>query len=157
MSKEMNIEEAIERLKYIDMAYDCNNYYSRYDLDCISTVLSELESLKQEYNNELDEGLKMSELLKEQAKEIKKLREENTSWKIAFNEEEKEIERLSNIKCELELTRKSDYISKDKIKKSLKKLDAMKESIYKGYYARYTLGEIFAIESYLIKLLKEGE
>ena len=36
-------EEAIERLKYIDRYYDCNNYYSRYDLDCIETVLNLLE------------------------------------------------------------------------------------------------------------------
>ena len=36
-------EEAIERLKYIDMQYDCNNYYSRYDLDCIEIVLNLLE------------------------------------------------------------------------------------------------------------------
>ena len=40
----MNEEEAIERLKYIDMQYDCNNYYSRYDLDCIETVLNILEN-----------------------------------------------------------------------------------------------------------------
>ena len=39
----MNEEEAIERLKYIDMQYDCNNYYSRYDLDCIEAVLKLLE------------------------------------------------------------------------------------------------------------------
>lgn len=37
-------EEAIERLKYIDMQYDCNNYYSRYDLDCIEIVLNLLEN-----------------------------------------------------------------------------------------------------------------
>lgn len=36
-------KEAIERLKYIDMQYDCNNYYSRYDLDCIETILNLLE------------------------------------------------------------------------------------------------------------------
>lgn len=39
----MNKEEAIERLKYIDMAYNCNNYYSKYDLDCIETVLQLLK------------------------------------------------------------------------------------------------------------------
>lgn len=39
----MNEEEAIEKLKYINMAYDCNNYYSRYELDCIETVLNLLE------------------------------------------------------------------------------------------------------------------
>lgn len=40
----MNEEEAIEKLKYINMAYDCNNYYSRYELDCIETVLNLLEN-----------------------------------------------------------------------------------------------------------------
>ncbi len=39
----MNEEEVIEKLKYINMAYDCNNYYSRYELDCIETVLNLLE------------------------------------------------------------------------------------------------------------------
>lgn len=44
----MNEEEAIERLKYIDRQYDCNNYYSRYDLDCIETVLNLLENKDKE-------------------------------------------------------------------------------------------------------------
>lgn len=44
----MNEEEAIERLKYIDRQYDCNNYYSRYDLDCIETVLNLLEKKDEE-------------------------------------------------------------------------------------------------------------
>lgn len=39
----MSKEEAIERLKYIDMAYNCNNYYSKYDLDCIEKVLQLIE------------------------------------------------------------------------------------------------------------------
>lgn len=32
--------EAIEKLEYVNRWYDCNNYYSRYELDCIDTVLS---------------------------------------------------------------------------------------------------------------------
>ena len=32
--------EAIEKLEYVNRRYDCNNYYSRYELDCIDTVLS---------------------------------------------------------------------------------------------------------------------
>ena len=44
----MNEQEAIERLKYIDMQYNCNNYYSRYDLDCIETVLNLLEKKDQQ-------------------------------------------------------------------------------------------------------------
>lgn len=41
-------KEAIERLKYIDMQYDCNNYYSRYDLDCIETILNLLQTQQAE-------------------------------------------------------------------------------------------------------------
>ena len=39
----MCIEEAINRLKYINNNYDCNNYYFKYDLDCIAMVLNNLE------------------------------------------------------------------------------------------------------------------
>ena len=53
-----NIEEAIDRLEYVNRAYDCNNYYSRYDLDCIEILLSdykrvlkENEQLNAEVNN----------------------------------------------------------------------------------------------------------
>lgn len=33
-------EEAIEKLEHVNRYYDCNNYYSRYELDCIETVLN---------------------------------------------------------------------------------------------------------------------
>ena len=33
-------KEAIDRLNYINRAYDYNNYYSTYDLDCIDVVLN---------------------------------------------------------------------------------------------------------------------
>ena len=58
-------KEAIERLKYINMAYDCNNYYSRYDLDCIETALNllktqqaEIEQYKYLYQKALDNTIK---------------------------------------------------------------------------------------------------
>lgn len=41
-------KEAIERLKYINMAYDFNNYYSRYDLDCIETALNLIQTQQAE-------------------------------------------------------------------------------------------------------------
>ena len=47
----MTDKEAIERLKYINMAYDCNNYYSRYDLDCIETALNLLQTQQAEIEN----------------------------------------------------------------------------------------------------------
>lgn len=44
-------KESIERLKYINMAYDCNNYYSRYDLDCIETVLNLIQTQQAEIDS----------------------------------------------------------------------------------------------------------
>ena len=49
-----NVEEAIDRLEYINKAYDCNNYYSRYDLDCIEILLSDYKRVLKE-NEELKE------------------------------------------------------------------------------------------------------
>ena len=40
-SIENSIEEAIERLEYIDRTYSCNNYYSIWDLKCIEILLSD--------------------------------------------------------------------------------------------------------------------
>lgn len=47
-----NVEEAIDRLEYINRAYDYNNYYSRYDLDCIQILLSDYKRVLKE-NEEL--------------------------------------------------------------------------------------------------------
>jgi hypothetical protein len=33
-------KKAVEKLEYVDRQYDCNNYYSRYELDCIEIVLN---------------------------------------------------------------------------------------------------------------------
>ena len=49
---ENSMEEAIERLEYIDRAYSCNNYYSVWDLKCIEILLSEYKKLQKE-NEEL--------------------------------------------------------------------------------------------------------
>lgn len=59
MSKSDNkeLEEAIERLGHIEKYYDCNNYYSKYDLDCIETVLKELKRLQKE-NDKLERANK---------------------------------------------------------------------------------------------------
>lgn len=63
----MSEEKAIDRLKYIDMAYDCNNYYSKYDLDCIETVLQLLEQ-KDTRTEELEKAL-----IEEQLKHTEKI------------------------------------------------------------------------------------
>lgn len=58
-------EEAIEKLRYVNRWYDCNNYYSRYELDCIDTVLSlikenqtEIEKYKSLYDRALSDLVK---------------------------------------------------------------------------------------------------
>lgn len=50
--KENSIEEAIERLEYIDRTYSCNNYYSIWDLKCIEILLSDYKRVVKE-NEEL--------------------------------------------------------------------------------------------------------
>lgn len=52
--KENSIEEAIERLEYIDRTYSCNNYYSIWDLECIEILLSDYKRVLKE-NEELEE------------------------------------------------------------------------------------------------------
>ena len=65
--KENSIEEAIERLEYIDRTYSCNNYYSIWDLKCIEILLSdykrvlkENEQLKNDIKNMYDEEVVIS-------------------------------------------------------------------------------------------------
>lgn len=52
---ENSIEEAIERLEYIDRAYNYNNYYSTWDLKCIEILLSDYKRILKE--NEQKEEL----------------------------------------------------------------------------------------------------
>lgn len=49
-----SIEEAIERLEYIDRTYSCNNYYSIWDLKCIEILLSNYKRVLKE-NEKKDE------------------------------------------------------------------------------------------------------
>lgn len=58
MSMTNEQREAIEKLEYVNRWYDCNNYYSRYELNCIDTVLSLIKEQQQEI-----EGLKNKEVL----------------------------------------------------------------------------------------------
>ena len=62
--KEDSIEEAIERLEYIDRIYSCNNYYSIWDLKCIEILLSDYKRV-----------LKENEVLKNQEATQKKINE----------------------------------------------------------------------------------
>ena len=68
--------EAIEKLEYVNRWYDCNNYYSRYELDCIDTVLSlikeqqaEMEDLKNK-SVLIKRYFKKCDLIKQKDKQI---------------------------------------------------------------------------------------
>ena len=67
--KENSIEEAIERLEYIDRTYSCNNYYSIWDLKCIEILLSD-------YKRVLKENAELKNRLKEKDKIIDLMAEE---------------------------------------------------------------------------------
>ena len=62
--------EAIEKLEYVNRWYDCNNYYSRYELDCIETVLSlikaqqgEISKYKTLYERALSDVVKADKII----------------------------------------------------------------------------------------------
>lgn len=69
-----SIEEAIERLEYIDRAYSCNNYYSVWDLKCIEILLSDYKRILKE-NEELLE-VKVSASAHNRILELEKENEE---------------------------------------------------------------------------------
>lgn len=69
-------KEAIERLKYIDMQYDCNNYYSRYDLDCIETILNLLQTQQAEIEKKDKEILELKKENRELGNQINILTDE---------------------------------------------------------------------------------
>ena len=91
------LEEDIKRLKYIDRYYDCNNHYSRYDFDCIETVLKELEALQETIESK-DRLLAITTIeLNTAEEELERLQEENKNLKKANREkaeENKEIKEL---------------------------------------------------------------
>lgn len=62
-SIENSIEEAIERLEYIDRTYSYNNYYSIWDLKCIEILLSDYKRVLKE-NEELKETYKSEKKMK---------------------------------------------------------------------------------------------
>ena len=59
-SIEDSVEEAIERLEYIDRAYNCNNYYSTWDLKCIEILLSDYKRVLKE-NEQLNKKVDLME------------------------------------------------------------------------------------------------
>ena len=107
-----DIEEAIERLEYIDRTYSCNNYYSIWDLKCIEIILSDYKRV-----------LKENEELKEDRDKFKKALGRRITY---CNELEKDLfENGSNYFI-------PKQIVKDKIEELKKKVEELTDD--KGYW-----------------------
>lgn len=107
-----DIEEAIERLEYIDRTYSCNNYYSIWDLKCIEIILSDYKRV-----------LKENEELKEDRDKFKKALGRRITY---CNELEKDLfENGSNYVI-------PKQIVKDKIEELKKKVEELTDD--KGYW-----------------------
>lgn len=95
-----SIEEAIERLEYIDRTYSCNNYYSIWDLKCIDILLSDYKRVlkENEHKTEKIENQK-SELaiLNDKQKDFNKLQNTLKSYKGQFRRQEKENEKINSL------------------------------------------------------------
>lgn len=104
------IEEAKERLKYINMAYDCCNYYSRYDLDCIETLLQYIDQLE---------------------KKVKELEKYKRLAKANLSDSEEFKNNMCNHRCLLK-TELYNSIPKEKVKEKIEEL-----SNTKGDFATY--------------------
>ena len=83
---ENSIEEAIERLEYIDRAYSCNNYYSVYDLKCIEILLSDYKRVLKE-----NEELKKSKITYERVRNIQIENKEIVNKKYISKQKIKEV------------------------------------------------------------------
>lgn len=118
--KENSIEEAIERLEYIDRAYSCNNYYSIWDLKCIEILLSDYKRV-----------LKENEILKE---------EKEQAWEEWNNLEQGSYETEQKLKQQIKKLQKENEELKNKI------MDKELEIIGIEEYTKASMGEI--IEQY---------
>ena len=99
MDIENSVEEAIERLEYIDRTYSCNNYYSRWDLKCIEIILSDYKRVlkENEHKTERIENQKAElAILNEKQKELNKLQNTLSSYRGQFRRQEKEIKKLKS-------------------------------------------------------------
>lgn len=105
--KENSIEEAIERLEYIDRVYSYNNYYSRWDLKCIDILLSEYKRILKE-NEELKENKTgLEEEIQEQAKNLIRYEEYITYIKRKIkNKKQNAITKCNELQTENEELKK---------------------------------------------------
>lgn len=118
-------EKAIERLEYINRQYDCCDYYSIYDLDCIETILNLIDKLKRENEQLKNEYIIPDYILKD----IDELKRENNELKDSL---EGHLYTKYLFYKELAFEYQGNCISKDKIKKEI---ETCKENISKMHPA----------------------
>lgn len=119
-SIENSIEEAIERLEYIDRTYSCNNYYSIWDLKCIEILLSD-------YKRELKENEYMHNELDKQQTKINKYAKENEELKRLHIQDNKHLDFIME-----------HSIPVQKVKDKIENLQNEKEE----YYSQYKIEEL---------------
>ena len=115
-----DIEEAIERLEYIDRTYSYNNYYSIWDLKCIEILLSDYKRVLKE-NEELLE-VKVSASAHNRILELEK-----------ENEELKNQEATQKKINELLVQRYSNSISLQKVKDKIRHYQELQDNYIKKY------------------------
>ena len=101
--KENSIEEAIERLEYIDRAYSCNNYFSTWDLKCIEILLSDYKRVLKE-NEKLKAKIDICNWQEKSCREIienKYISKQKIKDKIELLEEKAKYEQNTQVLVQL--------------------------------------------------------
>ena len=133
-----SIEEAIERLEYIDRAYSYNNYYSVWDLKCIEILLSDYKRVlkenerykKNDYETICLENNELREITDRIQSEYNDLLKDNFKLKNELETKRKEYqETYKDVREELKELRKENEELKNKL--SLKQFDV--NIVYNDY------------------------
>ena len=134
--KENSIEEAIERLEYIDRTYSCNDYYSIWDLKCIEIILSDYKRV---------------------LKENKELQEDRNKFKKALG---KRITYCNELEKDLFENGSNYVILKQKVKDKIEELDKEEKRELKGTKGqdRYFVKQTYQNKRMILQeLIKESE
>ena len=132
--KENSIEEAIERLEYIDRTYSCNNYYSIWDLKCIEILLSDYKRVlkenerissengigKRQYEELVDDYEKLNLENIELKKENEELKEDRDKFKKALG---RRITYCNELEKDLFENSSNYVIKKQKVKEKIEELN----------------------------------
>lgn len=133
-----SIEEAIERLEYIDRAYSYNNYYSVWDLKCIEILLSDYKRVlkenekykKSDYETICLENNELREITDRIQSEYNDLLKDNFKLKYELETKRKEYQKTyKDVREELRELKQENEELKNKL--SLKQFDV--NIVYNDY------------------------